>query len=97
MFVRYALQEAKLVNHIFIHYPFANEAWDTILGKAGMAWVFPNNIGNLFQGWSIMKTSKRGRRMWSLICPIVCWALRLERNERDFENHNQLIRCTKEL
>lgn len=81
------LQEAESVNHIFIHCPFAKEVWDAILGEVGMAWVFPNNIGNLFQGWNIMKISRRGKRVWSMICPAVCWALWLEGNQRVFENH----------
>lgn len=49
-----------------------------------MAWAFQNNVGNLFQGWNIMKTSKGGKRLWSMICPTVCWPLWLERNQRVF-------------
>lgn len=38
------LQDAKSINHIFIHCSFAFEVWEFFLNEVGLDWVFPKEL-----------------------------------------------------
>lgn len=80
------LQDEELVNHVIIHCPFVCEVWEITMREVGIAWIFPNRLGDLFHGWNMVRTSKKGRLLWSLIYSAMCWSLWLERNQYIFEN-----------
>lgn len=42
-------------------------------------------MDSLLLSWDIEKVSKRGKMLWSLVCPAMCWAIWLERNQCVFE------------
>lgn len=53
----------------------------------------PLGLYLLLLSWGIRRIPKKGQTIWSLVCPAVCWALWLERNQRVFKRHCELAFC----
>lgn len=67
------------MDHIFIHCPFASKVWNLFLGDIGLSWVIPQGMDFLLLPCDIVKTSRKAKILWSLVCFAVCWAIWLER------------------
>lgn len=81
------MQEAKSINHLFLHCPFASEVWSRFLKEISLAWVSLVELSTLISSWHIWGCPIRGKTLWKLTCPAVCWEIWLERNRRAFEDH----------
>lgn len=79
------LHDAKSINHIFIHCPFASEIWEMFLKEIGLSWVFPNRVISLIASWNIWRVSKKGCTLWNSIYLAVYWLIWPERNKKVFE------------
>lgn len=73
-------QDAESIDYIFIHCVYAREVWNGVFGVMAVGLVFPSSFNELLCSWKTWNFSLKGRVLWRLILPIVCWSLWLERN-----------------
>lgn len=89
------LKEGKSIDHPFIHSEYAREVWAYTFMEVCLSWVLPRELVDLVRSWNVFKISKKGRMLWKMVYPAVCWTLWLERNQRVFETkwnqHSTLI------
>ncbi|EXB30275.1 hypothetical protein L484_020915 [Morus notabilis] len=60
--------------------------WYRVLEKFRVVWAVPNRISELFGSDFLFGRSKNIKRLWNVAVLIVTCTLRLERNNRVFED-----------
>ena len=70
-------------DHFLLHYSFAGELCEFILGMFRVWWVMPKTVLLLIQGWR-RKPNSFWHRAWDLVHPCLMWTLQRESTQRIF-------------
>lgn len=72
--------QMEMVNHLFIHFPYSREVWNSLSKNFGMQWYAPGNISDFFSQWGILfkDTNIQSISNWAL--PHFYWGIWKERN-----------------
>lgn len=58
------LAEAETVNHLLLNCKVAQKLWNSILTWFDCSWLMPTRLSIMFEAWSLLMGSVRGRVMW---------------------------------
>ncbi|KAK6136806.1 hypothetical protein DH2020_029454 [Rehmannia glutinosa] len=75
-------QGSETQEHIFLHCSFVRQLWSKVLIELGLVWVTPQSGSDLFMTDLGGFLGSKGRTLWRVIVPVVCWSVWLERNNR---------------
>lgn len=53
--------------------------------EIGLLWVFPQDFFSLLMSWRMFGVPRKGKILWNLLLPAICWSIWLERNQTMFE------------
>ena len=84
-------RNGELVDHLFLHCPFAMDLWTMVLGLFGVSWVMPRTVLGLLGCWQGSFSRHRNGYIWSIIPHCLMWCLWRERNSRCFEDYENSI------
>lgn len=73
---------------LLINCLFSWDIWYGISRDFGLTLIVLADLGSLL-GWRTSAMSSFGKRLWSLVPAAVCWAIRLERNNRVFRGQSE--------
>lgn len=55
------MEEAKHVNHLFVHYKFAHAIWNNFFSLLYLSWVVPKDVMDLIHQWNCSFLGIKGR------------------------------------
>ena len=60
-------RNGELLDHCFLHCPFAMNLWSMVLGLFGVTWVMPHTVLGLLGCWQGSFGRHRNGYIWSII------------------------------
>ena len=71
---------------LLLHCPSIWGLWESLISIAGLAWVCPLLLKDLFLGWTVFPIKKRARKLWRTAPLGLLWAIWKERNRIVFDD-----------
>lgn len=91
------LEDEETVDHLLLRCSFAMKIWNSVINWFKCKWAMPKALQHLFEEWTSLIGSKKGKELWKLSFLAVILHIWKERNARCFEGKKCLeeILCDK--
>lgn len=81
----------KTMDYMFLHCKYSRKTWEKLVGKLNFYWVIPRGCSDIFQDDIMIGHYVRRKAIWNTLVLSIGWFLWVERNNRVFDDKENVV------